>query len=233
MKEKILARERACFEFLEALPADKQYVLIGGYAVSAFEFPRLSVDLDITIPQNELRFFEKLIETNDFELSTERSDIDKIYSGKYKKFVKKTELPVSVDLLINSVKSRQTNISYSFNYLYENSEIREVTGWHPKSRARVRVADKEMLIALKMNAMRPTDKRDIIMLCYEKPNTEKIIQHLSRCPKNIIKKHINELTSLTENTKNIDSIKGVFGISEGVYKKAIRNCKIMIRAITK
>ncbi|RKY19879.1 MAG: hypothetical protein DRP62_08940 [Planctomycetota bacterium] len=232
MKEKILARERACFEFLEALPKDKKYVLIGGYAVSAFEFPRLSVDLDIAIPQSELKFFEKLVKTNGFELSTERSDIDEIYSGKFKKFVKKVELPVSVDLLINSVKSRQTDVSYPFDYLYGNSEVREVTGWHPGSRATVRVADKEMLIALKMNAMRPTDKRDILVLCYEKPDIEKIIQHISRCPRDIIKKHINELMSLIEDTRNIDSIKGVFGISEDVHKKAIRNCKAMIRAIT-
>lgn len=231
MKEKILARERACFEFLGAIPRDKRYVLIGSYAVSAFEFPRLSVDLDIAIPQSELKSFEKLVKTQGFELSTEKSDIDKIYSGKFKKFVKKVELPVSVDLLINSVKSRQSGVSYPFDYLYENSEVKEVTGWHPESRVGARVVDREMLIALKMNSMRLTDKRDIIVLCYVKPDAGKIAQHISRCPTEIIKKHVDELASLIEDPKYTDSIRGVFSISEDVHKKAVKNCKMMLREV--
>ncbi|MEA1924700.1 MAG: hypothetical protein U9M95_02415 [Candidatus Altiarchaeota archaeon] len=233
MKEKILAREKACFDFLNAMPKDRRYVMIGGYAVSAFEFPRLSVDLDITIPQSELKFFEKLVKENGFELSTEKSDIDKVYSGKFKKFVKKVELPVSVDLLINSVKSRQTGVSYSFDYLYENSEAREVAGWHPESRVNVRATDREMLIALKINSMRLTDKRDVIVLCYEKPDADKIVRHLSRCPKDIIERHVDELVSLMEDPKYVDSIKGTFSISEDVYKRAFKNCKIMLKEIQK
>ncbi len=233
LKEKILARERACFDFLKAMPKDKRYVLIGGYAVSAFEFPRLSVDLDITIPLSELKFFEKLVKRHGFELSTEKSDIDKIYSGKFKKFIKKVELPVSVDLLINSVKSRQTEVSYSFDYLYENSEVKEVIGWHPESRVSIRVVDREMLIALKMNAMRLTDKRDIIVLCYGRPDVEKITRHISRCPKDLIKRHIDELASLVEDPGYTDSIRGVFGISEDVYKKTIKNCKMMLKEVRK
>ena len=233
MKEEILARERACFDFLNAMPKDRRYVLIGGYAVSAFEFPRLSVDLDIAIPQSELKSFEKLVKKQGFELSIEKSDIDKVYSGKFKKFVKKVELPVSVDLLINSVKSRQTGVSYSFDYLYENSEVKEVTGWHPESRVRVRVVDREMLIALKINSMRLTDKRDIIVLCYGRPDVDKIVQHLSRCPRDIIKRHVDELASLIEDPRYADSIRGVFSISADVYKKAIKNCKMMLKEVQK
>lgn len=229
MKEKILKRERSCFKFLKSIPKDRRYVVVGGYAVSAFEFPRLSVDLDIAIPQEEQDFFERLIEKQGFKLSTEKSDIDRIYSGKFKKFIKKVELPISVDLLINSVKSRQTGTAYSFKYLYENSETREVAGWHPESNATVKVVDREMLIALKMNSMRPTDKRDIIVLCYDKPNTDRIVQHISRCPIGIIRKHIDELTTIVENPKYTDSIRGTFNISEDVYKKAVKNCKIILR----
>ena len=50
---KIEERERACLELLKKLP--EGYVLIGGYAVSAFEFPRFSVDLDIVIAEKEKR----------------------------------------------------------------------------------------------------------------------------------------------------------------------------------
>jgi len=58
---KIEERERACFDLLERLPRDK-YVLIGGYATSAFDFPRFSVDLDIAIKGEDLKLFTDLLE---------------------------------------------------------------------------------------------------------------------------------------------------------------------------
>jgi len=180
-----------------------------------------------------LNFFENLIKEQGFELSTEKSDIDKIYSGKFKKFVKKVDLLVSVDLLINSVKSRQTGVSYPFEYLYKNSEIREVSGWHPESKTRVRVINREMLIALKMNSMRLTDKRDIIVLCYKIPDVDNTVKHLSRCSTETIKEHINELASLIEDPKYTDSIKGVFSISENIYKRGVKNCSMMLKEIQK
>ncbi len=128
MKDKILAREKACFDFLRAIQEDRKYVLVGGYAVSAFEFPRLSVDLDLTIPKKEQEFFEKLISERGFEKSGEKSDMDEIYSGESKRFIKRADLPVSIDLLINSIKSRQSGTSYSFDCLHQNSEMREVAG---------------------------------------------------------------------------------------------------------
>ena len=105
-----------------------------------------------------------------------------------KKHVKKGELPISVDLMINSVQSRQTGYAYPFNYIFKNSEVKEIIGWHPDFKVQMRVADKEMLIALKINSMRATDKRDIIMLCFEKPDVDKIVNNLKKCPRNIKKR---------------------------------------------
>lgn len=228
MREKILARERECFDFLGKIPSNRKFVLIGGFAVSAFEFPRLSVDLDIVIPEKELEFFRNLIKEQGFVFSEEKSDFDLTYGGKYEKYVKKEELPVSVDLLTNSVQARQTNYSYSFQYLFKNSEIREIRGWHPDARAKVRVPDKEMLIALKINSMRTADRRDIIMLCYEKPDVGKIVAHLKNCPKEIILGNMSELLELLTDPRYEESIKGVFTISNEVLRIATENCKEVI-----
>ena len=119
MKEKILAREKECFEFLKAIPKNKKFVLIGGYAVSGYGFPRLSVDLDIVIPEKELDFFENLCEAQDFIFTLGKSDFEHTYSGEYKRYVKKGDLPTSVDLMVNSVKSRQTGYTYSINTDFE------------------------------------------------------------------------------------------------------------------
>ena len=231
MKEKIFARERVCFDFLRTIPSKRKYVVIGGFAVSAFEFPRLSVDLDIVIPEKELRFFKGLIKKQGFVFSEERSDFDETYGGRYEKYIKSEELPVSVDLLINSVQARQTNYSYSFLYLFKNSEIREVKGWHPEVKATVRVPDREMLIALKINSMRMADKRDIIMLCYEKPDENRIARHLKNCPRDIILDNLNELLGLIKGKGHDNSIKGVFSLSDDVLRRAVTRCEEVIEGI--
>ncbi len=195
--------------------------MIGGFAVSAYEFPRLSVDLDIVIPDEELKFFKKLIKDQVFVLRKEKSDFDDTYGGKYERYIKEEKLPVSVDLLINSVQARQTSYSYSFHYLFKHSQIREIRGWHPEARVTIRVPKREMLITLKVNSMRMADKRDIIMLCYEKSDVDMIVKHLKDCPKDIIMDNLNDLLELVRSRGHDNSIKGVFSLSDDVLKRAV------------
>ena len=131
---------------------------------------------------------------------------------------------VSIDLLINAVQSRQTGYSYSFSYIFKNSEMKEVIGWDPSLKARVRIPYKEMLIALKIPSMRLADKRDIIMLCYEKSEVKKIFVHLKGCPKEKIITNIDELLKdlKTQNLK--DSLKGIYSLNDKIYERVIENC---------
>jgi hypothetical protein len=230
MKELIHNREAECYEFLNIIPNNKKYVLIGGYAVSAYGFPRLSVDLDIVISIEDLEFFENLCKKQGYLLSIEKSALDTIYDGKFKRYVKSGKLPTSIDLMINSITSRQTGSSYSVNFLFRNSRIMEIRGWHPDCKVQVRVANKEMLIALKINSMRTTDKRDIIMLCYNLPNIDKIVEHLKNCPRDIILGNLEELDLLFDQNYK-DSLKGVFSITDSVLKIAIKNTKKVIERI--
>lgn len=213
-------REKECFTFLKLIPKEKQYVIIGGYAVTSFGFSRFSVDLDITIPESELPFFKKALSINDFVFTKGKDDL--LYSGKFERYEKGL---VSIDLLINGVSSRQTGYLYPFQYLFKNSQIRETSGWDPLNKVKARIAKKEMLIALKIHSMRMTDKRDVIMLCYEIPNIGIIINHLKNSPKEKIIEHVNELL-VNLNEKNLrDSIKGVYSIDDKIYKKTIENCQ--------
>jgi hypothetical protein len=231
LKERIFARERTCFDFLRSIPSKRKLVVIGGFAVSAHEFPRLSVDLDIVIPEEELKFFRKLIKDQGFVFRKEKSDFDDTYGGKYERYIKEEKLPISVDLLINSVLARQTNYSYSFQYLFKHSEAREVRGWHPDAKVTVRVPKKEILIALKVNSMRMADKRDIIMLSYEKPDADMIIKHLKDCPRDTILANLNELLTLVGSRDHDNSIKGVFSLSDDVLRRAVVRCEEVIREI--
>ena len=219
-------REKECFDFLKQIPKQKKYAIIGGYAVTSFGFPRFSVDLDITIPENELTFFKQLLSENNFILKIKKDDI--AYSGRFERYEKGL---VSIDLLINGVQSRQTNYIYPFEYIYKNSEIRETNGWDPINKSKARIVKKELLIALKIHSMRMADKRDIIMLCYEKPDIHKILNHLENSPKELIKKHIIELQTVFLDNKFKDSLKGVYSVNDKIYKNTIENCHQILNEI--
>ena len=217
---KIEERERLCIEVIRKFP--RKFVLIGGYATSAFEFPRFSVDLDLVVQGKDLKEFEKVLEKEGFELIQEAGEFSEVYKGKFIRFEKKVNaLPVSVDLFVDMVQSRQTNAAYSFAYLWKNSEIRRIVGSGVKEYGEARVADREMLIALKINSLRKADQRDIISLCGGTLDIFRLSKHLERAPRERILGHMDILLKTLADPKSRDSIKGVFGISDDVYKKII------------
>ena len=229
---KIEEREKTCLELLPKLP--KRYVLIGGYAVSAFEFPRFSVDLDIVVSEKDFDTFSGILKTKGFSRLKEANDFAAVYMGKFVRFQKMVEsLPVSVDLLVGMVQCRQTDAAYSFNYVWKNSEIRIVTGYGLRSSAESRVVDREMLMALKINSMRMSDQRDIISLCGGKVDTGKVAKHLARAPGDIIREHIGLLLSFLGNPKNRDSLKGVFVFSNSVLDGLLRKAQKTLEDIDK
>ena len=219
-------REKECFNVLHLIPKETRYVIIGGYAVTSYGFPRFSVDLDVVIPEEEVSFFKKLLSNNGFVFTKGKEDL--AYSGRFERYEKGL---VSVDLLINGVQSRQTGYQYPFEYIFKNSQFRETSGWDPLHRVKVRIAKKEMIIALKIHSIRMVDKRDIIMLCYEIPNVKDLVIHFRYGPKEKIIEHINELLAiLTDNTLK-DSLKGVYSMNDKLYEKTIKNCQQTINEV--
>lgn len=221
---RIEERQRLCIELIGRFP--KKFILIGGYAISAFEFPRFSVDLDLAVKGRDLNELKSVLEKEGFKLVQVTGEFSEFYKGKFVRFEKRVnDLPVSVDLLVDMVQSRQTNVAYSFDYLWNNSEVRRITGSGVKELAEARVADREMLIALKINSMRKADQRDIISLCSGNLEISRVLKHLQRAPKDTILDHMDILLRTLEDPKSRDSIKGVFGISDDVYEKNLEKAK--------
>jgi hypothetical protein len=229
---KIQERERLCLELLRKLP--RKFVLIGGYAASSFDFPRFSVDLDLVIRGKDVELFSGILKGEGFRLVKDVGDFSKFYKGRIMKFEKKVDvLPVSVDLFVDMIQARQTDATYSFEYLWKNSEIRKTVGIGVKDDVEARVANREMLIALKINSMRMADQRDIISLCNGSIDVTKVLNHLKRADKEKILNHIDILVTTLEKPESKDSIKGVFGISDQVYKRIIDKAKKEILSIRK
>jgi len=219
MKPDFSAREKICFDVLKLLEKNDEYVIIGGYAVSSYGFPRFSVDLDIVLPTTGLSFVHRLLTKQGFTKGKEKTDLS--YSGTFERYAKGL---VSVDLLINAVEARQTGYAYPYSYVSSNARKRQVAGWDPSHTAKVKVATKEMLIALKLHSLRDADKRDIIMLCYQMPNVLALARHLMNGPREKILEHVYTLRDVLDDQHLKDSLKGVYSINDRVFEKAIQNC---------
>jgi hypothetical protein len=229
---KIKERENLCLDLLRKLP--QKFVLIGGYAASSFDFPRFSVDLDLVIRPRDAKEFSKILEREGFRLLTDSGHFADFYKGRMMRFGKKIDaLPITVDLFVGMVQARQTDTAYSFDYLCKNSEVRTVVGSGVKDYAEARVADREMLIALKMNSMRMADQRDIISLFNAKIDPAKVLTHLKRAPKEKILGNIDTIAATLQKPESRDSIKGVFGISDQVYKRLIEKARKEILSLRK
>ncbi|HLE65453.1 MAG TPA: hypothetical protein VI816_04940 [Candidatus Bathyarchaeia archaeon] len=231
-RQQLEAREKECFQFLNRLSLEREYVLIGGYAVSSYHFPRYSADLDIVVEDKEAGFFLELARSLNYKRSQVRDELEPVYGGRSETLVKDIGFKVGIDLLVNSVQSRQTGCAYSFRYLLANSQIREIRGRGLEARATARVADKEMLIALKAQPMRPQDMGDIIVLCYEKPDETRVITHLKKCPRKEVIENIEKLRAFVEKPKT-DSVRGAFSFGTREFKQCIENCQSLVLEMNK
>ncbi|MBL7175814.1 MAG: hypothetical protein ISS66_08315 [Desulfobacteraceae bacterium] len=188
--------------------------------------------VDVVVSEKDFERFSGILGNEGFSLLKEADEFALTYRGGFVCFQKMVEsLPVSVDLLVGMVQSRQTDAAYSFDYLWKNSEIREVTGFGVKASAEARVVDREMLMALKINSMRMADQRDIISLCAGEVDTGKVANHLTRVSGEKIKEHVGSLLSLLEEQKSRDTLKGVFVFSDSVLDGLLNRARATLAEI--
>ena len=217
-----IERENGIFDILDSFnKTGLKYVLIGCYAVSAY-MRRFSVDADVCIDKRDLFSFIKILKAKHFEL-VKRKDLDDIYKGAFECYTKKSKLPVTVDLMIGSVASRQTNASVSFEKLHKNSSIKSIVGIEKTISARIPA--KEILIALKINSARLTDARDIVALC-QNVDLNIVMEFIDKNKE--IRNNLDKLLSyfISDNFK--DAFKGVFSI-EKLPKGNIENAIKLVK----
>ena len=80
--EELTKRENEIFDILQKFINNKlEFILVGGYAVSAFKH-RFSVDADIVIKNSNLEDFEKVLKKEGFKRTISR-ELENIYSSKF------------------------------------------------------------------------------------------------------------------------------------------------------
>jgi len=201
-------REKEIFETLKNLKAQK-FVLIGGYAVNAYTLPRFSTDCDIVVYADDFPAIEKILNKIGYRESQETSELP--YHGKFTRFEKeiKENFRVSIDILIQEIKDRQTGSVFSADWVFDNSQIRTLRGKTITEELKIRIINPEALFVTKMISCRTTDIRDMFLLVSGIKNKAWIKQEVSsRCSFDSRFKAIKEeITS----RQFKDGLQGVFG----------------------
>jgi len=196
------------------------FIVIGGYAVSALARHRYSVDCDVAIQKKRLKEFESILTREEFTKYLEKAGFDEVYGGEFISYRKEVDkLPVTVDLLVGSLVCRATGAAWSFDYIQRHSIEANVPGM--EASVSCRIPEKELLIAFKVHSGRRADIRDIVML-RENADLEKVLDHLKRGRTEALRDQISKITEVLKDENLVDSLKGVFTLSIDV-KKQIEN----------
>jgi len=217
-------REKEIFETLKRMSKFK-FVIIGGYAVNAYTFPRFSVDCDIVVKdKKELKEIEEVL--LNFGYVKEENNKDKTsYYGAFLRLEKDLgdNIKVSIDILIKEVLDRQTDATFSAEWIFDNSEIKILRGKTITEELKLRIINLDALFVLKFVSCRLTDIRDIFMLAPNIKNKEWIKKEISK--KYDFNKLFIKIKDKITSKQFKDSFQGVYGIIDDKvfekHKKAI------------
>jgi hypothetical protein len=185
--------------------AELPYVLVGGWAVSAFQI-RFTTDVDMVLPEASLNEYDALLSELGFEKQFD-SNVANVYEGRTIRYEKAVgENAVQFDALVNAMRCRQTDGEWSFRYLHEHSVVESIdvapdlTG---------RIPEPALLFALKLHSGRLADTRDLVVIS-TRADLDRIGQHLRRGDSEKLRERINGVLERLDDEGFADSFKGVF-----------------------
>jgi predicted nucleotidyltransferase len=213
---KFVERENEIIKIIKKLSEAKlDFIVVGGYAVSSLAKHRFSVDCDLVVKKIDIEKFKEILETEGWKKMIEKRGFDQTYGGWFENFEKRIDnLPITVDLLVESIVSRTTNASWGFEYVKKHSTMASVSGIELHTGCRV--PEKELLVAMKIHSARKTDIRDVIML--KDADWEKVFNHSKRGDIKILKDQIEKIVKSLEDKSLVDSLKGVFTLTKDVSR---------------
>jgi len=221
---KLIERENEIIKLIRQLVESKlDFIVVGGYAVSALAKHRFSVDCDIVIPKKELAAIKNLLKKIGYRKKIEKTGFDTIYGGSFASYTKKVnDLPVTIDVLVGSLVNRSTEVSWSFEYIQQHSLIATISSI--QNSVEWKIPKRELLIAMKIHSARRADIRDVIMLD-EKVDWLEVLKHLNRGKLEVLKYQINSILKALHDEKLVDSLKGVFTLKQDVNDMIIKTIK--------
>jgi hypothetical protein len=204
-------RSDTLIELLEALGREgHEFVLVGGYAVSAFN-TRFSTDLDIVVAPDSKAEFVEFLDDRGFE-ETDSHAKEWFYDTEVVEYEKRLtpQQPIGFDLLVNGLGCRQTEAQWSFDYLYDHSREREIHGGTATTTARA--IDGAVLVAAKLHSGRETDLRDVLAVA-EEIDLETVTPHLRRGDEDSLRQQLERGLEILDSEELKHGFRSDFGAS--------------------
>lgn len=225
-KDLFSLREEEIFQTLKELK-DCNFVVIGGYAVNSYILPRFSVDCDIIVKnENELKKIERILIKRSYK--KEYLNTESQYSGSFSRYEKELEnkFIVSMDILVRKVIDRITKVTFSADWLFENSSKKMLRGKTITDELKLRIINIDALLVMKIISCRPTDIRDVFMMIPNAENKEWIKSEvaLRYDIRDRIKKIIEKVTS----KQFKDGLSGVYGYFDTKVFEKHKNATLAI-----
>lgn len=198
-------REQELLTTLEAInEADLPYVLVGGWAVTAFN-QRFSTDVDLVIPETAVDDYASFLLDQDYERTSEH-DTSGIYEGRFIQYSKDVGNPVSIELMVNALRCRQTDAEWSYRYLDQHAQ--PVTVGRTLS-VDTRIPERELLLAIKLHSGRFTDARDVIAAAAD-AGFDCVETHLHRGEPEALAEQLASISEQLADESFADSFRGEF-----------------------
>jgi hypothetical protein len=185
--------------------AELPYVLIGGWAVSAFQ-TRFTTDIDTVIPDTALDDYDTLLRDLGYEKQFEQ-DVSNEYDGRMIQYAKPVgENEVKFEALVDAVGCRQTDAEWSYRYLHEHSTIEALDVAEGLDG---RIPEPALLFAMKLHSGRKADTRDLVVISL-RADFSRIERHVHRGNPEKLERQIEMVLNRLEEDGFEDSFKGVF-----------------------
>ena len=198
-------REQELLTTLEAInDAGLPYVLVGGWAVTAFN-QRYSTDVDLVVPEDAVEDYESFLREYDYDRTSEH-DTSGIYEGRFIQYSKDIGNPVSIELMVNVLRCRQTNAEWSYRYL--DQHIQPVTVGRTMS-VDTRIPERELFLAIKLHSGRFRDARDVVAAATD-ADFDHVETHLHRGDPDALSEQLASISEQLADESFVDAFKGEF-----------------------
>ncbi|PHQ40096.1 hypothetical protein DJ69_02635 [Halorubrum persicum] len=185
--------------------AELPYVLVGGWAVSAFQ-TRFTTDIDTVIPDTALDDYDILLRDLGYEKQFEQNVSNK-YDGRMIQYAKEVGAnAVKFEALVDAMGCRQTDAEWSYRYLHEHSTIESLDVAEDLNG---RIPEPALLFAMKLHSGRKADTRDLVVISL-RADFDRIERHVHRGDPEKLDKRIEMVLNRLEEDGFEDSFKGVF-----------------------
>jgi len=185
--------------------AELPYVLVGGWAVSAFQ-TRFTTDIDTVIPYTALDDYDTLLRDLGYEKQFEQ-DISNEYDGRMVQYTKQVGAnAVKFEALVDAMGCRQTDAEWSYRYLHEHSTIESLDVAEDLNG---RIPEPALLFTMKLHSGRKADTRDLVVISL-RADFDRIKRHVHRGDPEKLDRQIGMVVDRLEQDGFKDSFKGVF-----------------------